>query len=133
MLSCLVLLGFLIGHFPGPYQISVCISCIPPIWATCTPDSGLLGLTILTTQDDLYKWGSSCYVISQILASYLLGVGIFVSSLFWNAWNLCSFLQIIDHASQPQKITGYINNLNIFYRTVLVRKMTQMSMRSPQY
>jgi len=80
MLCTLILLSFIIGHVGvGPTKVlymplvSLHLSCMFVAYS-------LLDLGTETTQDDPYNEDFPCYVISQILASCLLGVGIFLSN-----------------------------------------------------
>jgi hypothetical protein len=102
-------LGLARGLYPSGFLIKIlCAFLISPVHATCPAHLILLYLISLMTFGKVCKlWSISLHSLFQPPAiSSLLGLNIFLSTLFSNALNLFSSLTVKDQVSRPCKGKG---------------------------
>jgi hypothetical protein len=73
------------------------------ILAICSAYLSLLNFTVISVLGDLHKLLSSllCSIVNCSFISSLLGQDVFLSTLFSDNCNLCSYLKVVDHISHP--------------------------------
>lgn len=89
---CNVILPFLSWHFSRGFPTKIlCAFPIAPILATCPAHLSLLEITVLTRLCGLYKsqYSLLCNMLNCWHISYSLGLNILLSTMFWDACNLC--------------------------------------------
>jgi hypothetical protein len=114
LLASYICLGLLSGLFPSGFLTKILYTfLISPMHTTCLAQLILLDLIIVTIFGKIYKlWSSSlCSFLQPPTTSSLLGPNVFLSTLFSNARNLCSYLSEKDHVSHPYKTRGKIKIL----------------------